>query len=147
MKERWWTSPVEGEGGGTVMITGRDYLDKIIAGGKFPYRVEVSWNYDPLPSGMPREEDALLMEKATDAMIDTFNKDKIAYLTGIYTGEGRRDWVFYTKNLPIFGKVFNRALEDLDTMPLVIEAMSDPDWEEYRTTREISYIPPDEDEK
>lgn len=146
MKERWWTAPTQGEKGGTVMVTGRDGLDAIIAGGKYPYRVEVSWEYDPDPSGMPREEDALQMEKATDAMLATFAKDKIAYLTGIYTGDGRRDWVFYTKNLAIFGRVLNRALEDLDTMPLLIEALSDPEWEEYRLMREISYIPPSEDE-
>ena len=47
-------------------------------------------------------------------------------MTGIYTGDGRRDWVFYTQNLNIFGRVFNRALEPLEQMPLLIEAESDP---------------------
>lgn len=68
-------------------------------------------------------------------------------MTGIYTGDGERDWVFYTQNLNIFGRVFNRALEPLEQMPLLIEAESDPDWEEYREMREISYIAPDDEEK
>ena len=146
MKERWWTAPTESESGATVLVTGRDYMDEIMAKGKFPYRVTVSWDYNRRPDGMPEDADAVMMEKATDAMQEEFRKDKVAYMTGIYTGDGRRDWVFYTGNLNIFGKVFNRALADLDTMPLLIEAESDPEWNEYREMRDISYIPEDETE-
>jgi len=147
MKDRWWSSPTEADSGRTVIVTGRDYMDEIIAKGKFTYRVTVSWEYSSLPSGMPEDSDARLMEKATDALMAEFKKDKVAYMTGIYTGDGRRDWVFYTHNLNIFGRVLNRALAPLEQMPLLIEAESDPDWEEYREMREISYIGPDEDEK
>jgi len=145
-KERWWTAPTEAENGATVIVTGRDFMDDIIAKGKYVYRVTVSWNYDPLPSGMPYDADAAMMEEATDVLQEAFRKDKIAYMTGIYTGDGRRDWVFYTRNLNIFGKVFNLALEPLDTMPLLIEAEEDAEWNEYREMREISYIPEDESE-
>ncbi|MDE6410664.1 MAG: DUF695 domain-containing protein [Muribaculaceae bacterium] len=146
MKERWWTAPTESESGATVLVTGRDYMDDVISGGKYIYRVTVSWDYNRLPNGMPDDADARLMEKATDSLQAAFNKDKVAYMTGIYTGDGRRDWIFYTKNLNIFNKVFNKALEELDTMPLAIEAEGDPDWEEYKEMREISYIPEDESE-
>ena len=145
MKERWWTSPTESESGATILVTGRDYMDDVIAGGKYIYRVSVGWDYHRLPDGMPEDGEARMMEQATDALMAAFKKDKVAYLTGIYTGDGRRDWIFYTKNLNIFNKVFNRALEDLDTMPLIIEAEEDRDWEEYREMHEISYIPEDED--
>lgn len=146
-KERWWTSPTEADNGKTVIVTGRDYMDEIIAKGKFIYRVNVGWNYNSLPDGLPEDEDAKLMEKATDALLAEFKRDKVAYLTGIYTGDGRRDWIFYTCNLNIFGKVFNRALETLDPMPLSIEAESDPAWEEYLEMKEISYVPENEDER
>lgn len=146
MKERWWSAPAEAENGRTVMVTGRDYMDDIIAKGKYNFLVRVGWNYNALPDGMPEEGDAELMGKATDALLDAFKQDKVAYLTGIYTGDGRRDWIFYTKNLAIFGKVFNRALEDLDQMPLEIEAEEDSGWEEYLQMRENSYIPEDDEE-
>lgn len=146
MKERWWSAPTEAENGNTVIVTGRDYMDEIIAKGKFIYRVTVSWDYNALPSGMPEDGDAELMEKATDALLEEFKKDKVAYMTGIYTGDGRRDWVFYTQNLNIFGRVLNRALAPLEQMPLLIEAESDPYWEEYHEMREISYIPENDEE-
>lgn len=146
MKERWWTAPMEAENGRTIIVTGRDYIDKIRESGKFPNLVRVTWNYNALPSGMPEDGDAELMGLATDALMHEFGKDKIAYLTGIYTGDGAREWIFYTQNLNIFGKVFNRALADLDTMPIEITAESDPDWNEYLEMRELSYIPETDDE-
>lgn len=146
MKDRWWTAPTESESGATVLVTGRDYLDEVISGGKYIYRVTVSWDYNRLANGMPEDADARLMEQATDALQTAFRKDKVAYMTGIYTGDGRRDWIFYTKNLNIFNKVFNNALKDIDAMPLAIEAEADPEWNEYKEMKEISYIPEDETE-
>lgn len=141
---RWWTYPAESEDGKTIMITGRDDVEKWRKPGKFPVRVTVSWDYEALPDGMPCDKDAALMEEATDALLAEFNKDKAAVMTGIYTGAGRRDWVFYCHSLNIFGKVFNRALAEVAEMPLKFEAAEDPEWEEYGEMREATYVP-DED--
>ena len=146
MKERWWSAPTEAENGKTIIVTGRDYMDEIIAKGKFPYRITIGWNYNALPDGMPEDADARLMEQATDALMAEFKRDKVAYLTGICTGDGRRDWIFYTGNLNIFNRVLNRALAPLEQMPLIIEAEEDADWNEYKEMREISYIPENDEE-
>lgn len=146
MKERWWSAPTEAENGKTIIVTGRDYMDEIIAKGKFPYRITIGWNYNALPDGMPEDADARLMEQATDALMAEFKRDKVAYLTGIYTGDGRRDWIFYTGNLNIFNRVLNRALAPLEQMPLIIEAEEDADWNEYKEMREISFIPENDEE-
>lgn len=141
---KWWSYPAEAENGQTIIVTGRDDIEKWMKPGKFPVRVNVGWDYEPKPDGMPSEADSKLMEQATDALLAEFNKDKAAVMTGIYTGAGRRDWVFYTHSLGIFNKVFNRALAGLPEMPLKFEATEDPDWEEYRDMREATYVP-DED--
>lgn len=139
---------MEGDGGKTVIVTGRDNMDKIMTSGKFPYLIRVSWRYNALPDGFPDEIDAELMGRVSDAFEDTFRKDKVAYPVAIFTGEGRRDWIFYTSSLPIFNKVFNRALADIEeTVPFEIEAQSDPDWTTYREMRDLSYIPADPEEE
>lgn len=142
--DKWWTYPAESEDGQTILITGRDEIEKWQKPGKFPIRVTASWDYSPKSDGMPSDADADLMEQATDALLDEFRKDKGAVMTGIYTGAGRRDWVFYTHSLNIFGKVFNRALAPLPELPLKFEAAEDPDWEEYRDMREATYVPDEE---
>lgn len=143
--ERWWSYPAEGDDGKTIIVTGRDDIEKWRKPGKFPIRITVSWDYDAKPDGMPSDSDAETMEQATNALLKEFGKDKAAVMTGIYTGCGRRDWVFYTHNLNIFGKVFNRALEEVAPMPLKFEAADDHDWEEYRDMRETTYVPDEED--
>ncbi|MBD5204074.1 MAG: DUF695 domain-containing protein [Bacteroidales bacterium] len=142
--DRWWTYPAEADNGKTVIVSGRDGVDKFRTGGKYNYRIDVTWRYNALPSGMPEDADARLMEEATDALQSAFAKDKVAVMTGIYTGDGRRDWVFYTKNLKIFSVVFNKALAEIDSMPLEIEAEEDTGWSEYLNMRDMTYIP-DED--
>lgn len=136
---------MQGDGGHTVIVTGRDNVEKQMNSGKFPFLVRVGWNYNSLPDGMPDDIDAEIMGRVNDAIEATFSKDKAAYLVAIFTGDGRRDWFFYTGNLAVFGKVFNRALEDIETLPLEIEAQSDPDWEEYLEMRDMSYIPPEDE--
>lgn len=142
--DKWWTYPAESDDGKTIIVTGRDDIEKWQKPGKFPVRVTVSWDYEAKDDGMPTDKDANLMEEATDALLSEFKKDKCAVMSGIYTGNGRRDWVFYTHNLNIFGKVFNRALENVAEMPLKFDASEDPEWEEYHEMRNATYIP-DED--
>lgn len=144
MSDIWWTAPTEAENGNLILVTGRDDMEAMRGGGKYIYRVEVIWRYDG--GNMPGDEDARLMEQATDALQDAFRRDKIAVMTGIYTGDGERDWVFYVKNLAIFDKVLNRALAELPQLPVVIEAYADPDWEEYTRMRAVTYIPPSDED-
>lgn len=142
--DKWWTFPAEAENGKTIIVTGRDKIDHFRETGKYIYRIDVKWKYNALESGLPEDADARLMEEVTTSLLEAFKKDTVAVMTGIYTGDGERDWVFYTKNLKIFSVVFNKALEELPTVPFVIEASEDKDWEEYTEMREETYVP-DED--
>lgn len=126
----WWTAPAEAEGGSElVMVTGRRDVERFRSNPRFNVRVTVSWRY--APSGMPDTATSELMEQAQERLQREFTKDPVAVLTGIYTGAGQRDWVFYTLSIHIFGRKLNEALADLPVLPLEISAESDPDWEEY----------------
>lgn len=142
--DKWWSYPAEAENGKTIIVTGRDRIDDLRESGKYNYRVDVHWDYAALADGMPSRENSEIMEKVTDAFLYEFKKDRVAVLTGIYTGDGRRDWIFYTKNLRVFSTVFNLALEPIETIPLLIEASEDAEWEEYTGMREATYIPDEE---
>ncbi len=142
--DKWWSYPAESESGRTIIVTGRDCIDEYRESGRYNYRIDVVWAYNQLPDGMPEDGDARLMEEVTDALLDAFKKDRVAVVTGIYTGDGKRDWVMYTKNLAIFSKVFNKALVDLPTVPFVIDAEEDAGWEEYLHMRSETYVPDEE---
>ncbi|MDE5843302.1 MAG: DUF695 domain-containing protein [Muribaculaceae bacterium] len=144
--EIFWTYPAESESGKTIIITGRDKIDEFRLSGKYPYRINITWDYAARPDGMPAsEEEAKLMEAANDLLLAETQRDPAAILTGIYTGDGRRDWVLYTRSLHIFRNILNRAFASLPDLPIKIDATEDPDWEEYTDMRTHTYIPDSKD--
>lgn len=129
----WWTAPAESEETGrTIMVTGRKDVERFRSNPRFNIRVEVMWRYEsPTPGGMPSEADAEMMEQVQEALQKEFRKDPVAVLTGIYTGDGRRDWIFYTLSTHIFGRKLNETLAPFPLLPLTVYCENDPGWEEY----------------
>lgn len=141
----WWTCPTESEDGRLIMVTGRRDISAFRNNPRFNIRVEVSWTYsDAADAGMPDESSAELMGDITDAFIAELTKDPVAVLTGIYTGAGERNWVFYTLSTNIFNKKLNAALAPFPLLPLRIYAENDPEWLEYNEMRDLSEIAPED---
>lgn len=136
----WWTAPTESENGNLVMVTGRRDVDAFRNNPRFNVRVEVTWKYQSDKSGMPEYDTSVLMEEVQDVLISTFQKDPVAVLTGIYTGDGERNWVFYTLSTHIFGRKINEALSSFDLLPITIYCENDPDWEEYNEMKSLTEI-------
>lgn len=132
ISDDWWTAPAQGENGNLILVTGRRAMDNVIATGLYRYRVEVTWPYEGDEKGLPVYADSKLMEGVTDSLNECFDSDPVAVMTGIYTGDGQRNWVFYTRSLHIFQRKFNEALVPFPALPLEFEAEEDPDWQEYR---------------
>lgn len=128
----WWTAPAESENGNLILVTGRRGMEPVIETGHYRYRIEVTWPYVGDAKALPSYEDSKMMEAVTDALNDCFDSDPVAVLTGIYTGDNQRNWVFYTRSLHIFQRKFNEALAPFPALPLQFEAEEDPEWQEYR---------------
>lgn len=127
----WWTAPAESESGSLIMVTGRRDVARFRSNPKFNIRVEVNFSYEGDAIGMPDLATSETLGQVTEALQKCFDKDPVAVMTGIYTGDNERNWVFYTLSLNIFGRKFNEALSPLPLLSIRIEAAEDPDWEEY----------------
>lgn len=136
----WWTSPTESESGALIMVTGRQGVEPVMASGKYNDRIEITWEYTPEKDGMPDFKTSSLMEQVTDAINNAFAKDSAAVMTGIYTGDGERNWIFYTLNPRKFQYMLNDALKDFELLPITIYAEKDPDWNEYREMKDLSEV-------
>lgn len=130
-ENEWWTSPQESESGRLILVTGRKDIDKFRKNPKFSIRVEISWKYDEQEDGMPGLTTSRMMEEVTDRLQAMFLKDPVAVMTGIFTGDGIREWVFYTLSTNIFGRKLNEALADLPLLPLEVSCENDSRWEAY----------------
>lgn len=142
-KGEWWTAPTESESGKLIMVTGRRDIESFRSNPKFKIRVEIKWPYESDASGMPDLPTSTLMEEVQDALQAVFTKDPVAILTGIYTGDGQRDWIFYTLSTHIFGRKLNEALAPFDLLPITIYTENDPGWEEYDEMKAASEIEPE----
>lgn len=136
----WWTSPTESETGALIMVTGRQGVEPVITTGKYNDRIEITWKYTPDKNGMPDFKTSSLMEQVTDALNNAFAKDSAAVMTGIYTGDGERNWVFYTLNPKKFQYMLNDALKDFELLPITLYAEKDPEWNEYREMKDLSEV-------
>lgn len=131
ISNEWWTAPAVAENGQTIMVTGRSGMQNVRNTGKYRFRITISYPYDADSVGMPTTKQGQILNDVTEALTACFSADPVAINTGIYTGAGRRDWVFYTMSLHIFQKKLNQALAELPLLPLEFEADEDPQWAEY----------------
>ncbi|MCM1450849.1 MAG: DUF695 domain-containing protein [Clostridium sp.] len=136
----WWTCPLEDEDGKLVMVTGRGDVEKFRSNPRCRIRIEITIPYESLPSGMPTDKDAAMIEEVLDRLAAELDKDPIGVITGVYTGAGERNIVVYAVSTNIFTKKLNQALEPMPLLPLKITAEDDPEWLEYQEMRELSEI-------
>lgn len=129
--QEWWTAPTQSESGRLIMVTGLKTVDEFRSNPRFNIRVEITWRYEGDETGMPDIATSMLMEKVQEALEATFHKDPVAVLTGIFTGDDERNWIFYTLSTHIFGKKINQALAEFPQLPISIYCENDPGWEAY----------------
>ena len=101
-------------------------------------RVEITWKYEGDGRGLPSDDLGEKMEAVEEALRKAMEKkDKLAILTGVYTGGGEKVWVFYTRTVRVFGERLNEALAPFELLPISIYTEMDPDWEEYKDMYEM----------
>jgi len=137
LSDNWFSSVAEADNGCPIFISGRDDINEFRLSEKFKERVEIYWGYAATPKGMPSEEEATLMEEVQTALKDAFEKDKLAILTGIYTGNSERTLVFYTRTSRVFGERLNETLATFDKLPITLYVENDATWNEYQEMCEI----------
>ncbi len=133
----WFSGVAEADNNCPIFISGRDNLTEFRLSEKFKERVEIYWNYQPTHNGMPSETEASLMEQVQNALQAVMEKDKLAILTGIYTGNNERTWVFYTRTSRVLGERLNEALATFELLPIKLYVEHDLDWNEYQEMCEI----------
>lgn len=143
LSDHWFTGISEAENGQLIIVNGRDDLDEWMNSQKLNERVEISWKYVPVFQGMPSEEEATRMDRMQEVLKKAMERDKLAILTGVYTGDGERTWVFYTRQVKAFGELLNKTLASCEIFPITIYTEKDPDWNEYREMYELKGQDPD----
>ena len=131
LTDTWFSAVAETEKQSPVFIAGRDKIEGFIKSGKFKERMEIYWKYKAQHNGMPSNEDSILIDEVTTLLRTSMEKDKLAILTGIYTGDGERTLVFYCRTARVVGERLNECLASYPMLPLELYVEADADWNEY----------------
>lgn len=102
----------------------RIHLGEELKSGKYPHVVMIAWDIWG-GANLPSEEEGVLMTRFLEAIQPPLEKNKLALLAYIYTGEGRREYCFYTRNVNAFLATLNDSVEEFPTLPLSIEHFED----------------------
>ncbi len=137
LSDTWFSTMAENDHSQPMFIAGRDDISDFIDSGKFKERFEIYWRYEPQHNGMPSNEEGTLIDEVTNLLKSVMEKDKLAILTGIYTGAGERTLVFYTRTAKVLGERLNDCLAKYPVLPLTLYVEKDPQWNEYREMLEI----------
>lgn len=137
LTDKWFSGMALNDAEQPVFITGRDDIEEFRNCGKLKERVEIYWKYEASANGMPTEKEADLMNKAQETLRTVVEKDKLAILTGVYTGNNERTMVFYARTAKVFGERLNDALKNFPLLPITIYVEKDPEWNEYAEMLEI----------
>jgi len=133
LTDNWFTALSENEDGTYTFISGRTNIDEFVNSRKLRERLEIIWTYAADNRGLPaNDEEAQLMEEVGDKLREAMEKDKLAIVTGIYTGQGKRETNFICRNIAAFGERLNNTLAEYPQLPIVVNAYDDPDNEEYK---------------
>lgn len=95
-----------------------------------PIRIIIVWKYES-ESGQPTSDVHQRMNQLEDMLESVIKEDGFATLALVSTGEGLREWTYYTKSEPEFMARLNYALAGLPLFPIEIHTASDPGWDVY----------------
>ena len=131
LNDTWFGGETENNGK-PVIIRGRQHLKNFIDSKQYTEHVEFVWTFETeTENGIPTPEENLFMQKVEDALIESLESDLQSVLTIVYTHDGIRSSIFYTKSVTEFLKRINKALSEFKKLPIEITNGKDIEWELY----------------
>lgn len=88
----------------------------------------VCWEYVPNESGMPFPDEHARMNVLEDSLESGTEQRGVAHQVLSMTGDGRKEWRYYTTGLAIFLESLNKDLAGHDPFPIEIYDFNDPEW-------------------
>jgi hypothetical protein len=131
----WATAISRNESAGTAIVF--RYIKEFAPGfvrGAQPIRIIITWNYEGA-KGMPNADTNGRMIEMEDVLDPAVSANALSTLSLVSTGNGLKEWIYYTKSEAEFLARLNAALGPLAAFPIEIYVEKDPTWKSYETFR------------
>ena len=130
-----WVLAEGNEDGMPMLYRMKENIPEGLLTEEYPRLISILWEYEiDNTSGMP--SDILQAEqRAFDDALDEMDNKGLGIMMLAVTGNGRREWVWYTKDQNEWLSSLHHCLENHPAYPLDIEASDDPEWETWKAFR------------
>lgn len=109
-------------------------MEKVPEGQKesdYPTLINIYWPFEVnANNGMPdaqTNEDQITFENA----LEQLDQNGVSHLMLVVTGNGRKEWIWYVKDVEAWMVKFNDLLSGHKVYPVEIEINQDPEWSTY----------------
>ncbi len=97
----------------------------------YPFLISVYWPYTPANEvGMP-DIDTNEAQIVFEDVLENLDKSGISHLMLVVTGNGRKEWHWYARNIEDWMQRLNDSLAEKPVFPIEIEHSRQPDWSLY----------------
>jgi hypothetical protein len=134
--EDGWFMAVANDGGRPVLARVREQIPEGVTPADYPVLVGVVWEYFPSGNGLPSQSITARMETLEDMLTTEFESPKDAFLMVVVTGNGRREWQWYSRKPDIFLQRVKALAQD-SRFPIVAGQQRDPSWTGYRRFQSV----------
>lgn len=129
--QRWSVAEAQ-KNGKPLIVRYRSKRPEGVAPANYPFLLSATWSYQPAtPAGLPSEQDVELMSRFEDALESALESSGSAYLMVVLTGNGDRDWLWYSRGKEDSMRQVNRALKGHKPYPVQFSVQPDPRWRAY----------------
>jgi hypothetical protein len=128
--DQWCVAQGE-KNGKPLLIRYRSKRPQGIEAAAFPFLLSATWSYQPNKFGLPSAEEMELMDKFEDALASSLEESQTAHLMVILTGDGERDWLWYTCGEDDAMRQVNQALKGHKRYPVQFSVQKDRAWKAY----------------
>ena len=100
--------------------------------GKYPYQMGIATPLHTNNKGFPTKEENAQLLVTEQILINGFARDNIALFVGAITGDGVKEFVFYTGDPQKAEVIFEELRSEIKHHELQCNIQEDPMWEIYR---------------
>ena len=109
-----------------------------VAPARYRHLIGVSWPYEPWnESGMPAQDQVAGMQLLEDLLQPALEGPGQAFLTVVVTGNGVREWQWYSRDAGETMALVNKALSNHEPFPVEFSVQDDPKWQGYFRFQDI----------
>src|SRR5262245_6687514 len=128
-----WQVATASDEGHPIIIRFRVQVPIGVQTDNFPTLVKIHWSYDgSARNGLPGTEDQDRHVEFEEATRPINENEKLGFLMLVVTGNSRKEWIHYVKDLDAWLACLSELVGSHDTYPIEIGTMEDPAWKAWR---------------